>query len=149
MTDTKFKEGNKEATKRGKNKRTLYLNAIAKELGLDNTDKAEEEFYKFCVKVALGSYSDDAAPDTQLLKECLSRLYPQQKSTLPLYEVELPDGSTRLQKAEIIAEASISGVIPADVAKLILDGLADVARVEETDVLANEIKRIKEQLGVS
>ena len=143
-----FEEGNTEASKRGKNKRTLYLNALAKELNLNNKDRAEEEFYRFCVKVALGNYSDDAKPDPQLLKECLKRLYPEPRTTLPTYDLSIPPDLTRLEKCQVISDRALGGELPADVHKLLLDGLADVARVEEVDVLSKEFKKIKEHLGI-
>lgn len=148
MTDTKFKEGNTEATKRGKNKRTLYLNALADELGLKNSEDAEEKFYKFCVKVALGTWGEDAKPDPQLLKECLRRLYPEPKTTLPTFDLEIPSDLSRLEKGELISSKAINGDLPADVQKLLLDGMADVARIEDVDSNTKRIEVLEKAAGI-
>lgn len=144
-----FEEGNQEARKRGKNKRTLWLKALMGELNASNPDKAEEEFYKICIKIALGTHEDVDKPDTQLLKDCLARLYPQSKPTLPTFSLDMPKGLDRLGRIEFIVDSCVNGELPADIQSHLTTGLANVATVEDVELNGKRLDALEKAAGLS
>jgi len=129
---------------RGRNKRTLFIEALKKE------GKDEEGFYRLCIEVAMGRHeSCDGKPDNQMLKEVLSRLAPMDKQTLPIYDFEFPADGTKLEKAEAIVDAVGSGDLPVDAAKLMMDLLESAASIEEKEELAERVQKLEELLDAS
>ena len=155
--DTQFKEGNTAGKGRGKNKRTLYLDALKDELKLDCQDAAESEFYQFCIKVGMvrHQYMEETQegrdvvfgkPDPQLLKDAMSRLYPQSKATYPAYEFEFPEDGTMVEKSDAILNAFAKGQIPIDAASHAFNIIKDRALIEEKHDTLLRIEALEETL---
>lgn len=129
-TKTSFGKDNQPRKRRGKAPRTLLLEALEK------AGKDESGFYEEMLTRALNK-EDPASP--QLLKEVLSRLYPNSKPTMPLVEFEFPSESTPLDKVIALEKAVSSAAIPGDVAKLMVD-------IIKAGMEISEITDIKERL---
>lgn len=131
-TSTSFGKG--ENNKRGKAKRTLIIDALEK-----RGDK-EEDFWKVVVDMAMKG-------DPQIVKLVSDKLFPGSKATLDTYEITLKDGDTRLLKADAIMAAALAGDIPIDVAERFLNGLADIAKIEEVDSILDRLAILEEAVN--
>ena len=138
------KETRKKMPPRGKARRTLYLEALMKELDVDKPELAEEEYYQFCIKVGMGKhqYFEETKegrevvfgkPDNQMLKDGMARLFPQVKSTLPTYDFTMPTGKnvSKVQQGNAVLEAIGNKELPIDAGKLLIDIIKDVSVIEE------------------
>ena len=138
--ENKFGKDRQPENKRGKAKRTLFLEAIK-----DATGKDEKAFYHEVVKRAMDS-SDPAS--SVLMKEVLSRLYPASKPTMPLVEFELTSDRP-MERVLQIEKAIASGTIPADVAKIMVDIIKSSLEIEKITELAERIANIEKMLNES
>lgn len=137
-----------ERRKRGPQRRTMLLNAL-KDLG-----KTEEEFYSFCIQVALGQLEVEedgkriqSKPDIMMLKDVLRRVFPENKPTFPEFEVpEFKEEDTLLEKATCILDAIALGEIPVDAGKLMIDIMNTLGTIEERDELKARIEALEEKL---
>lgn len=156
--DTSFKAGNTSGKARGKNKRTIYLEALMEELGVDSTELAEKDFYKFCLTVGMGrhQYMEETQegretvfgkPDAQLLKDSMARLFPVSKATYPTYEFKFPENGTMVEKADAIMQAFADGIIPIDAANQAFGILTDRAIIEEKHDFGIRIEKLEEMIN--
>lgn len=135
-----FGKNSQPSKRRGKAKRTLFLEAIQEVTGKD-----EVGFYREVVARAMDS--GDPASST-LMKEVLSRLYPASKPTLPLVEFELTSGKP-MERVLQIEKAISDGSIPADVAKIMVDIVKSSLEIEKITELAERIENIEKMLNES
>lgn len=126
--------------RRGKAKRTLFLEAIK-----DATGKDEKAFYHEVVRRAMDA-NDPAS--SVLMKEVLSRLYPTSKPTMPLVEFELTSDKP-LERVFQVEKAIADGSIPADVAKIMVDIIKSSLEIEKITELADRIANIEKMLNES
>jgi len=129
-----FQKGNKEHEKaaRGKNKRTLILEA------LERQGQTQEGFYDLLVQRALNP------EDSFAFAELWKRFHPIEKSTFPTYEFTFPENGTKLEKADAIIDAIGGGIIPIDAGKMLMDIIKDASAIEEIDDLAERLRIIEE-----
>ena len=124
---------------RGKAKRTMIIDA------LKANKKTEAEFWEAVVQKALFG-GNDGDGDPQMMALVSKKLFPDSKATYEEYHIELKDGDKRIDRAEAIMQAAMSGMLPIDVAERFLNGLADVAKVEEVDSILERLAVIEEAL---
>ena len=122
---------------RGKNKRTLLLDAI-RELIPEEMEghDAEAFFYKLLVRQA-------AAGDSRIMKEVFARLHPVEKSVLPEYVINFPEEASPSEKIDHITKAIATGEVPADVGKLMVDIIAQGVRILEVTELMERLEKIE------
>lgn len=130
----------KDRGRRGKEKRTLILDAIRELVG---GDSPEEDFYKLTVARAMKP--NDPASST-LMKELLVRLYPQAKPVMPTVEFEYPMEGSPAEKVEAIGNAIASGEVSADMGKIMVDIILAGVKIYEVTELADRLARIEEML---
>jgi len=132
----KFTKDNQPAKERGKSERTKILEALRR-AGI-----TEDGFYDLLIGRAIDP------DDSFALKEVLARFSPVKKSVLPSIELDMPEGLDRLGKADFVLLKTLEGKIPPDVQKLIMDGLADAARIEDVEINGKRLDAIKKALGL-
>lgn len=153
-TKTSFSKDNpppKNRPPRGKGRRTKLLDA------LKSQGKTEDQFYEFCVQVAMGTLEIDeegkriqSKPDIMMLKDVLRRVFPENKPTMPEFEVpEFKEDDSLLDKATCILDAIALGEIPVDAGKLMVDILNTLGTIEERDELRRRIEALEEKLNGS
>ena len=132
----KFTKDNQPVKGRGKSERTKILEAL-KRAGI-----TEDGFYDLLIGRAIDP------DDNFALKEVLARFSPVKKSVLPSIELDMPEGLDRLGKADFVLLKTLEGKIPPDVQKLIMDGLADAARIEDVEINGKRLDAIEKALGL-
>ncbi len=133
------KETAAKTAPRSKGKRTLFLEAIAKE-----AKGGEQGFYELVVRRAIDP-SDPAS--SVLMKEILSRLYPSSKPTLPIVNFDFPYEASAVEKVNALELAVSDGTIPADVAKVMVDIIRSSIEIEKMTELMERIERIEAALN--
>lgn len=124
---------------RGPDKRTLLLQAIK-----DVTGEDEQAFWKTAVRRAMNP--DDSA-SSMLMKEVVSRLYPQSKPTMPVVEFDFRKSGTPAEKVEDISNAVSDGTLPVDVAKVMVDIIKAGLDIVEVTELAERLAKLEEMLN--
>lgn len=132
----KFTKDNQPVKGRGKSERTKILDALRR-AGI-----TEDGFYDLLIGRAIDP------DDNFALKEVLARFSPVKKSVLPSIELDMPEGLDRLGKADFVLLKTLEGKIPPDVQKLIMDGLADAARIEDVEINGKRLDAIERALGL-
>lgn len=124
---------------RGPDRRTLLLNAIA-----DVTGKDENAFYSEVVRRAMDPEDPASA---QLMKEVLGRMYPTSRPTMPVIEFEFRKTGTPADRVEDISNAVADGILPADVAKVMVDIIKSGLDIVEVTELADRLEKIERMLN--
>lgn len=120
---------------RGKAKRTLMLDAIRNVCG------TEDEFLKKVVSIGLGD--KDNAPNPTLLTLALNRIEPPLKPVSPMINFTFDANAKPHEQAlQIIIESS-KGNIPPDVAKMFVESISSMLRIQEVTDLEDRIKAIE------
>ena len=135
---TSFSEDKQPVKRRGKAQRTLLLDAL-KEQSYD-----EGSFYKLILERAMNPNDPASA---MLMKEVLTRLYPNAKPTMPLVEFELPSNSTPVKKVEALEKAVSDGSIPGDLAKVMVDIIKSGLEIGEITDLKDRIEALEAALN--
>ena len=140
---------------RGRDKRTLILEAIkeAALLGLSDgstREQTEKAVFSHMAKVAFSPSGENQVAQsgtclTLLMKKGWADLKPQD----PLIEFEFDSGGTPLQKANQLMSAISNGCIPPYTGLSLINAMAAVMKIEEVTEIRQEIDRIKEKLGIS
>lgn len=153
MAKHKFSAENqpKNYRTRGPNKRTLLLNAIREAVThpitgdayVDN-EAAEAGFYQLMVKRAMHTMDPQSG---QLIKEIFARLAPVDKATLPLVQFPFREDGSASEKIEDIQSAVASGVLPADMGRMMVDMIVAGIKVFEVTEMAERLARIEEALN--
>lgn len=129
----------KQRKPRGPDRRTLLLNAIS-----DVTGKDENAFYSEVVRRAMNPEDPASA---QLMKEVLGRMYPASRPTMPVIEFAFRKAGTPPEKVEDISNAVADGILPADVAKLMVDIIKSGLDIIEITDLADRLERLEQQIN--
>lgn len=121
---------------RGKSKVTHIITA------LKNNSSSEQDFWDKLVNKALfGGVDGDG--DSVAQKEIANRLMPMTKQTLPIFDFNISDKQTKLEKADAIIDAIGQGAIPADVGKIFMDIIKDASTIEELEDHAARIEELE------
>lgn len=135
---------------RGKNKRTLILDALKEEvlceegLPFDTAEEAEEAYFRILVRRSL-NVADKASG--MLSKEILDRLCPTDKATLPAYKIEMREDGTAAEKIHDITTAVANGEVPPDVGNIMVNMITAAVKVEETVEMAERLARLEQMLA--
>lgn len=132
-------DSRKKLPPRGKNKRTLILEAIKQVSGDD-----ELAFY---VKMVERAFNPDDSASAMLMKEVFSRLYPGTRPTMPTYE--FPYEGNDIEKIKALEVAVSTGSLPADVARMMVDIIKNRIDIEKSTELLERIERIEAALNAS
>jgi hypothetical protein len=131
--------------KRGKEKRTLILEAIERALPEDmDGKKAEECFYDIMVRRALNAKDKESG---QLLKELFNRLAPPDKNTLPAIEFPFREDGSPSDKIEDVQSAVAAGILPVDMGNTMVSMIVAGIKVFEVTEMAERLARIEEMLN--
>ncbi len=135
---------------RGRNKRTLILEAIKEKSLLDldkdsSNEDAEKAFFSHIAERAIN-------PDDQSSGMCLKLLsdkgWANLKSTMEHVEFNFDEKSDlHVQAAQIMKAVSVGQVAP-DVAHILISSIASTLKIEEVTEIKKELEKIKEMLGL-
>jgi len=136
--------------KRGKDKKTLILEALMAEVKEEGTgdeltaEQAEAAYLRALVKRSM-NVADKAS--AVLAKEVLVRLMPVDKATMPVYKIEFPEDGSASAKIEAIVAAVACGDVPPDVGNMMVNMVTAAIKVEETVELMERLSRLEEMLA--
>lgn len=136
--------------KRGKNKRTLILDALHDEvrceedLPFDTPEEAEAAFLRLLVRRSLNVADRSSA---MLAKEVLDRLCPTDKATLPTYQIEFDPEGSPAEKIKQINAAVASGAVPPDVGNIMVNMITAEVKVVEVTEMAARMERLERMLA--
>ncbi|VVD90822.1 hypothetical protein PCO31110_01610 [Pandoraea communis] len=133
---TRFTSDNQPAKRRGKTPKTLLLEALKNEAGID-----EAAFYELIVRRAI------TGEDPMLTREILARLQPIHKATLPDVQFEIPRGTAPVDKVVAIIDAVADGKCPPDVGDMMIGMIKNMLDIYNVTELAEKVRRIEERLG--
>lgn len=141
MSDTRFSSEKQPIKRRprGKDKRTMLLEAISAVTGQD-----ESQFWREAIRRAMDP--DDPA-SSMLMKEVVTRLYPSSKPTMPTIEFDYRKTGTPAEKVEDISNAVADGTLPVDVAKVMVDIIKAGLDIVEVTELAERLAKLEEMLN--
>ena len=148
---TKEYQPHPSAKIRGKDKRTLILDAIRKKslIGLnpDSTmDEAEEAFFGSIAQRALNPNDDNSPMFTRLLAD---KGWASVKSTYELVNFEFnKDASVYEQAAQVIEAVSIGSIAP-DIASNLISSISAMVKIQEVTELTKQLEEIKTHLGLA
>lgn len=121
---------------RGKSKVTHIITA------LKNNSSSEQDFWDKLVHKSLFG-GNDGDGDSAAQREIATRLMPMTKQTLPIFDFNIADKQTKLEKADAIIDAIGLGTIPVDVGKIFMDIIKDAASIEELEILAEKVEKLE------
>lgn len=135
---------------RGKSKQTLIIEAIKEKalLGLDeNSSKedAEKAVFGFLAESAFQPTPDTAVISSTCLSTLMKKGWPDMKPVMPTVEFELT-GVNPTEKANEVLKAIADGVIPADIAKILVDVIKSSIEIEKITELMDRIANIEKML---
>lgn len=106
--------------------------------------ECEQAFYDLMVRRALTLKDKDSAA---LMKEVLVRLYPVDKSTMPLVEFPFRDNGTPAEQISDINSAVAGGILPIDMGNTMVGMIVSAIKVFEVTELADRLAAIEEMLS--
>lgn len=124
---------------RGKSYRTVLLEALR----AANTPMNEIEFVTYYINRAM---TCEDAQATGMLREIFLRLNPIPKPVAPPVEFDFPADGTPVQKMDAIIKGVSTGVVPADIGKMMADILKAGLDIEEVTELAARLERLEKLL---
>lgn len=136
--------------KRGKNKRTLMLEALFEEVRdengdpMDNPEQAQAAYLRLLVRRSM-VVADKAS--ATLAKEVLDRLIPVDKATMPTYEIDFPAESSASDRIDAITKAVAEGRVPPDVGKMMVDMVSSAVKIGEIAEMTERLARLEEMLA--
>ena len=132
---TTLKKGD-NLPKRGKAKKTLMLDAIKSVCG------TEEKFFKKVVALGLGDSDTPANPT--LLTLVLNRIEPPLKPVSPMVKFDLDTTLKPFEQCDQILRAAANEQINPDIAKMFIESIASMLRVQEITDIDERLKAIEQ-----
>lgn len=127
---------------RGPNKKQAMLNAIEKRF-----PGGTQEFCEEVLNVGLtGGPEGSAVP--ALLSECLKRVEPPLKPSGVTIELDIKEGATHTEKAEVIFNAVSDGVITIEAGQMLIGMLKDLIAIHESTEIVKRLEEIEAALKV-
>ncbi len=141
--DSKNQPAPEKRKPRGKDKRTLILDALSR------AGVSEEGFYDRLVIEALGVSGEDGDGKANQVAfiELWKRFHPIPKPVAPAIVFDYPAGGTLADRARAIELGIAEGIIPPDIGVSLLAALGHVAKAEEVTEVLERIARIEEALN--
>lgn len=145
----KFSKTNQPKS-RGKSKQTLILEAIKERslLGLDDKssrEDTEKAVFGFMAESAFNPTKDTAAVSSACLTAIMKKGWPDMKPIMPTIEFEM-QGDTAAARANEVLKAIAEGIVPADIAKVMVDVIKSSIEIEKITELMERITAIEEAL---
>ena len=128
----KFSSSN-QPPPRGKSYRTVLLEALR----AANTPMNEIEFVTYYINQAMND------GDAGMLREIFLRLNPIPKPVAPPIEFDFPADGTPVQKMDAIIKGVSTGVVPADIGKMMADIIKAGLEIEEVTELSVRLERLE------
>lgn len=126
----------KDRPGRGKSQRTKLIEAM------ERLGQTEEGFYDILIGKAFNPEDDFA------IKEVLQSMHPLKKAVAPSIEWDYDPKDTPLTASEKIISATAKGDIPPDIAKMMLDSISAMIKIEEVTVLKDRIDALESSVGI-
>lgn len=141
-------ENRKSMPPRGRNKKTLILEAIRDRALLNvsseaSNDDVEKAVFGFLAESAFNPTEDTAAVSNTCLNQLMKKGWSDLKPTMPMAEFELEQGGTELDKANQILKAVADGIIAPDVANMLINSIASMLKISEVTELEDRIKQLE------
>ncbi len=128
--------------RRGPSKKLAMLNAIEKKF-----QGGTQEFCEHILEVGLtGGPEGSAVP--ALLSECLKRVEPPLKPSGVTIELDIKEGATHTEKAEVIFHAVSDGVITIEAGQMLIGMLKDLIAIHESTEIVKRREEIEAALRV-
>ena len=134
----KFTKDNQPSVRKGRGKAKINLIKEAMKRG----ERTEEEFYDLLVDRA---FSRD---DPNAFMEVLKRLYPIDKSTMPMVEFSFSPSSKPHKQAAQVMAAVADGSIPADIAQVFVSSISSMMKIEEITDISHRLDEIEKALSL-
>lgn len=135
---------------RGKSKRTMMLEAlygeVVDELGdqFESPEAAEAAYMRLLVRRSM-TLADKASG--MLAKEIMDRLCPADKSTMPVYQVDMPEDGTAADKIRAVTAAVAAGEVPPDVGNMMVNMITAAVKVEEVVEMSERLAKLEQLLA--
>lgn len=126
----------KDRPGRGKSQRTKLIESM------ERLGKTEEGFYDILISKAFNPEDDFA------IKEVLQRMHPAKKAVAPSIEWDYDPKDSPLVSSEKIISATANGDIPPDIAKMMLDSISAMMKIEEITDLKDRIDSLESSVGI-
>lgn len=124
---------------RGKSYRSVLLEALKS----CNQSMGEIEFVTYYINKALTS---DDAQAAGMLREIFLRLNPIPKPVAPPIEFDFPVNGSAVEKMDAIIKGISTGVVPADIGKMMADIIKTGLDVQEVTELAIRLEKLEKLL---
>ncbi|WP_432778184.1 hypothetical protein QZL74_14500 [Burkholderia gladioli pv. alliicola] len=130
----------RKRTPRSKSQRTLLLDALKAETGLN-----EKGYYRKMVKLAMGD--DTTRGDVVLAKEVFMRIAPPAKPVAPMVEFAFPEKGTPVEQVNAVLAGVATGKVSPDVGQQLVNMIRAKLDVLEISELADRLAAIEKQLA--
>lgn len=140
-SSTTFAKGHTPTSTRGPSKKLAMLNAIEKKFA-----GGTQEFCEHLLDVGLSGGNDGSAVPA-LLSECLKRIEPPLKPNGVTIQLDMPEGATHAEKAEVIFNAVSDGVITLESGQMMIGIIKDTIQIIESTELAKRLGDIEKLLA--
>ena len=134
----KFTKDNQPSVRKGRGTSKVNLIRAAMKRG----DKTEEQFYDLLVERAFENNDPNA------FMEVLKRLYPVDKSTMPMVEFKFSQKSKPHEQAAQVMAAVADGSIPADIAQVFVSSISSMMKIEEITEISKRLDDIEKALSI-
>lgn len=133
---------------RGKNKRTLILDAII-EKGLVGVSKdatrteAEKAVFSFMASAAFNPTKDEASISKECLNHLMNKGWASVKPSMESVDFELDENASKSVQASQIMHAISTGDLPPDVGATLINSMANMLKIIEITELEDRIKALE------
>ena len=127
-------ESRKKLKCRGKSERNKILEAMGRQ------GKTEEDFYNLLIEKAFDPKESFG------YGELIKRLSPTTKQVSPLVNFEFDKDAPPHVQAQQVIQAASSGKIPPDVAKMFVDSIATMLKIQEVTNIDGRLKAMEKKV---
>lgn len=139
MTFTSENQPPAHRKKRGKDQRTLMLEALGR------NKFTEDQFWDNVVKAAMAE--EDSFTKKTMIQEVMARLAPIPKAVAPTYEFDWNNAASPADKIDRLVDAVSNGEIPADIAHMLAGTIKAGMDVREVTELAERLEALEKLIA--
>lgn len=146
---TMTSESRKKMPGRGKDKRTLILEAMRRgsTFGALETDTDEEVEVRFFEKISQTACDDGHKDSAMCTKLIADKLAPQHKPTIEKMIFEFDTNASPSEQSSQILNSVAQGILAPDVGKILIDSITNMIKIDEITILAEKLERLEKSLG--
>lgn len=147
------KENRHEMPARGKSNKTRILEGIRAAAVMDTENLSESDYknkteylaaieakyWEYCARAAV----TDEKNGMTIVKAMMDKGWSNMKPVMESQSFDFDPAGTQAEQARQILEAASKGLLSPDVAKVYLEALASLAKVEEVTEIKNELEQVK------